>query len=312
MVQIRTKWHVVKEAMTKKQVFINTPADDEQGPVDQEDIYMPLLEDMVTIIDSLPKFYVEDQLMRMINRPDVVASIKAIHEAGLARLPFKDLLVEYDQRDPRNGESYRVLIMLSERGSELYDYAGLGTGMPFRANVMRFNHANHQVTLGNCTIYLSLEDMPEGFGFKSEAGIAGYLNETLNTKRWGEHTGNQEAQIAGIALGAMVLLLHTKGIMREPVESGRLNKARQRSGKPPIPHHVVIRVGHVYDKAGRAIGAGTGKTGRKMPVHLRRAHMRTQKYGPGRTLEKKVFIEAILVNYTEGDDIPVPEVTVTW
>ena len=102
-----------------------------------------------------------------------------------------------------------------------------------------------------------------------------------------------------------MLLLNTRGVEKEVVKCERLNRSRARQGHRPVPDHTVIRIGHVYDRSGHATSVGGG--GREpMPVHWRRGHTRLQRIGHGRTQTKLVYIEPCLVNYIEGEDVPVP------
>lgn len=113
---------------------------------------------------------------------------------------------------------------------------------------------------------------------------------------------------AVIAMHIALLLLNTRGIISERVDTSKLNKARAKGGKrnlPLNPYHVV-RVGHVYDASGRAHDVkGSGRT---MPVHWRAGHIRNVRYGPYSEPAKHrpKWIEPCLVNYDEGD-APMPK-----
>jgi hypothetical protein len=107
------------------------------------------------------------------------------------------------------------------------------------------------------------------------------------------------------ALCAMVLLLHTKGIIADRIEvPAKLNKSRALSGKPMIQDHTVIRIGHVYNKSGEKVEYNS--TGRTMPVHWRAGHWRNQRVGVGRASTRMVWIDPMLINYVEGDT-PTPK-----
>ena len=105
-------------------------------------------------------------------------------------------------------------------------------------------------------------------------------------------------RIAGASLGIALLMLNIQGVEKEVIEPTKLNRQRKASGKPGIPTHTVMRIGHVYDHNGNRVGLGAGRT---MPVHMRAGHTRRQHYGEGNTLEKIVFIPPVLVNFKPGE-----------
>ena len=97
--------------------------------------------------------------------------------------------------------------------------------------------------------------------------------------------------------------MHTRGVRKDAIPAPeKLNKARAARGLGPIREHTVIRIGHVYDREGRAHAYSEGSRS-PMRVHWRRAHTRRQHYGARREHVKTVLIQACLVNY-EGGDVP--------
>lgn len=101
-----------------------------------------------------------------------------------------------------------------------------------------------------------------------------------------------DVQVSRKAHYLALTILNTSGITREVVEPTRLNVARAKSGKPPIPKHHVVRIAHVYKRDGSTIKYVKGQK-----IHLRAGHTRQQAYGPNWSLHKPIFILPILVNY---------------
>ena len=110
--------------------------------------------------------------------------------------------------------------------------------------------------------------------------------------------------VSAMALGVCLLMLNIQGVEKEMIEAKKLNKARIARGKPSIPQHTVMRIGHVYDQNGERIGLGTGRV---MAVHMRAGHARRQHHGPGNSLVKFVYIPPVLVNFTPGIEPTMPK-----
>src|SRR5262249_51587558 len=103
---------------------------------------------------------------------------------------------------------------------------------------------------------------------------------------------------------------HSKrqGNQREIVSAPtKLNAARAKTSKPPIPQHVVISIGEVFDNNGKAHAFGHGSS----RPHLRRGHIRQQAHGPQHRERKPIFISPMWVNYAPVDDETTPAPTVT-
>ena len=110
-----------------------------------------------------------------------------------------------------------------------------------------------------------------------------------------------EAAAAGNVLDpfmAALLLLNTDGVARTTITaSEKLNKARAKSGKPPIPPHDVIDSGPyvtalIARHSGQAAVPGGGHHASPI-AHIRRGHFRN--YATG----QRTFIRETLVNVTE-------------
>jgi hypothetical protein len=81
-----------------------------------------------------------------------------------------------------------------------------------------------------------------------------------------------------------------------------INKKREKKGKPPINGFTRLYIGRVEDSSGKS----HAYTGRTMPVHMRSGHTRNQRYGKGRAMVKTIYIPPVLVNFKQGDEVPVP------
>jgi hypothetical protein len=96
----------------------------------------------------------------------------------------------------------------------------------------------------------------------------------------------------------LVVILSTKNIEKNDVVDkdlvrGRFNKSKAYRKDYPITTTITIgKISETHTSSEH--GGGTCRP------HLRRGHIRTQKYGPNWELSKKIFIEPVFVNADEG------------
>lgn len=218
----------------------------------------PLLADF----ERAPKYVVAPDLMEILARPDVQRSIVAMVEAGIARLPFSPLLVEFSV-----DATIRRFVLLEE----------VADGIAARQALLA---RDYMAIVSPSRVIVTIAD------------------DGLSVSK---HADEKEGMATALAVSIALLMLNVRGIDKDVIEAEALNRRRVLSGKPPIPKHTVVRVGTVYDRSGRAVGAGSG---RKMPVHLRAGHSRMQAHGPERSERKQVYIPPVLVNFQEGDAAP--------
>ena len=118
-----------------------------------------------------------------------------------------------------------------------------------------------------------------------------------------------DSTLTWVAMLAATAILSAKGANREMVPApAKLNTVRAKTNKPPIPQHVVIKIGEVFDKNGKAHAFGHGSP----RPHLRRGHIRQQTHGPQHSERKEIFINPIWINHVPFDDetTPAPMITV--
>lgn len=118
------------------------------------------------------------------------------------------------------------------------------------------------------------------------------------------------ANITSFALTTALVLTNLRGIERKVVTCEKLNKARTKSGKPPVANHTILRIGTVYRSDGTACQAG--EKGTKIP-HVRQGYTRRQHYGKGNAETKLIYIPPCLVNFdpASGEEAPVSRKIVT-
>ena len=319
---IRTRWHRAHEALKARRVLLSTrlteaePVDELPGALNRVG-----LESFFEIFDAAPKYYIEkDTLDAIYARPDqVLKSLVAMGEAGVFKLPFPYMLVEYDWGGP-------TILGLSE---STHPPANM-EDCKLRATALQLisYQPGEALLLSPQTFYVS-------HAYRDEAGeptmrwrsyLGGWVNRTPDVVRYGHETTEYWKPEIEPGLIASMLLLNTRGLVKEVVEpKPRLNAARKAKGKPPIPTHTVIRIGHVYTRQGKTVQREEHLR-RKQPLHLRagytavrwitKKHERweAEKAGPDGKHSLLVYVEPYMVNYDPlSDDLPdIPERVVRW
>lgn len=230
----------------------------------------PLLDDML----AAAKYCIADDLMEILPRADVQTSIAAMIEAGVARLPFSPLLLEFRLKPSPMWH----FVLLEEIGN-------VGTSIRARQIYMGPDYSVVSPSRVECSVHPGLIVVDKA-------------------------SGELEAASVGIAVSIALLMLNIRGVDKQVIETGTLNRARAKRNRPPIPRHTLLRIGTIYDWKGGAHRHGDS-TGRRMPVHLRAGHCRNQACGEGFRDHKVVYIPPVLVNFRPGDAIPVPTKLVT-
>jgi hypothetical protein len=208
-------------------------------------------------------YVVGDDLVAALARDDVQKSVLAMIEAGVARLPFSPLLVEFSVE-----QAARRFVLLEERGNAVDGGAVAHVATLWRDRMADVSPARVELSLSA--------------GGLSVSGA----------------TGEAEALACATAMSFALLMLNIRGVEKRVVEVARLNRARRAHGKPRIPGHTLLRIGTVYDREGKGHG---GESGRRMPVHLRAGHVRMQACGPEMSERRATYIPPVLVNYREGE-----------
>jgi hypothetical protein len=206
-------------------------------------------------------YVIDGELIETLGRADLQASITAMVQANVARLPYSPILFEYEI-----GTNVRWFVMLTESGNRLSaDVAAL--------------YSEKLATVSSDSFIIAVSDQ--------KISISQNAHEA-------------DGQAACFATALALLLLNTRGITKEIIEPQRLNKARVASGKKAIPRHTVLRIGTVYARGEPHESTGSAHH-RGMPVHLRAAHARDQAYGENWSLRRIIIIPPVLVKGDPDD-----------
>ena len=219
----------------------------------------------------LPHYVLSAELLMSLDAEAVEATGQAMAQAGVARLPHDEMMVEV-----RVGTTSQFIMFSSFKKKT----GGL---------MVRYDGAHVE-----CYPYIvELQVLPNG---EVEHGGSGPVE-----------LSNRIAAIYAVA----VVLSHTRGLAKEVVTEDtvrKLNKARAAKKRAPVLPYTVLHIGRVYRKDGTTYKHDS--TGVMRRPHLRKGHARRQKYGPNWSQERWIFVPAAFVNWSEGDDLPTVKPTV--
>lgn len=205
-------------------------------------------------------YVIRADLLQAMGRDDVQRSVAAMIDAEMAKLPFPSLMVEFS---PIPETTRFVWLKESDETIEALPAMLSARGL---ATVPR-EWAKISLRAGKMTI--------EGAASEADAGAI------------------------VLAAGFGLLMLHVEGVEKQLIQHSALNKARERTGKPHIPEYTLMRIGTVYDREGKPVGAGSALE----HVYLRAGHARHQAFGPGWSEHRWIYIAPQLVNYRPGAEL---------
>jgi hypothetical protein len=292
-------------------------------------------------LTAVPRYVIQQELIDMLRDPNsaMQKSLSVMIDTGIAHLPFKSVVVEFDEIGYIKHElgedriPVRHFTWLTERDEEqgrftamTWSYMETRDGQPWiglspivascdlmTPEMVRKVHETKAVEIyggdgppGEPASLMRCGAMfraaPSYFLRKDDPRLTKTIESWVNSEHV-DHAMNAAVK----ALCALVVLMHTRGVAKEVIEiNPRFNKCRVQAGRPPIQDHTVIKIGHVYDRSGNQVEYR--QSGRTMPVHWRSGHYRMQRYGTKLSMERKIFIEPMLVNYVEGEDTPTPKI----
>jgi hypothetical protein len=223
---------------------------------------------------SVPNYVVGPDVFELLKREDARSSIKALCEAGLARLPFPQMVVEF-----RAGTLAHEFVLLEETENE------------------------HVINMTWAMLRLD-----NGYGLLVDQVIPFEISQQgITPLRIPSSEMHRQALLVGgaIAIGVALLMLNTKGIEKQVVECSKLNKHRVRSGKTAIPKHSVLHIGMIYRRDGT--GERFQRAGHHKRMHLRAGHTRRQHYGPQNQDVKIVYVPPVIVNFKPDEELVQPK-----
>ena len=309
---IKTRWHRVIEAVRAGHVVFPTAAGDYTNASDLPEFNPRALEEMLGFMNNAARYFIAPELLTVMERPDCVESVMALHDAGIMRLPFPVVLVEFDLGPVRH---FTLLWETSTERREQHPFFAVPISL------YSYPDKGDYLLLTPFTIFVSEPFRERDQVMVRYAGAAAgyldadYLERALQATR--DRLLEEETDAVTRGLFSSLLLLNTRGVVKEVIDPGeRLNRRRVARNRPMIPKHTIIRVGHVYDRSNQQHLFYDSSGRAKQRLHWRPGYTATRWTGPrtGPQVPKLVYVEPYLVNYDPivGDRPPMPEREVRW
>jgi hypothetical protein len=250
----------------------------------------PRIKDML----SAPTFVAQSDAIDLLKRADCGAAIKAMLYAGIMRLPYPKIVVEWCIRVGRCADIYPIDYHEDEPVHEFITLTEIqGADGGYRVD------AQYSFLYTKSRIGGIFEDV-----FRIQPKQEGLDVELFR---------DIDPRVREIALGASIIgfniamvLMNMKGVDREIHRFDALNKKRAKKEKPAIPQYTYLRIGHVYRADGTAVKYTDGDH-RKMPMHVRAAHTRRQHYGKENSETKLIYVPSCIVNFSPGEAMAPPK-----
>lgn len=315
---VRTHWHTIVDLMESGDVWVRKPGPHSEHWSEIPGFQWEEFAGLIRQCNTLPKFFIDEEAaMFTMAKEECHASLTAMREAGVLRLPFPEIIVEVpDGREDHI--SHTVICADSAAFPALSPAASGGGERPFIAILLTLvkDEGGPYLILSpsiHSLGWVAHDDAPL-IAFGAEAAIWMPSGVASNERTRDTYFG--EMGPCARALFAALVLTNTRGITKEVIETEKVNRARAKAGKTgtPIPRHTLIRIGHVYNRAGAEV---RHEGARRSPiVHLRRGHIKEIPVGRGRTGKKLVYIPPVLVNWDGPEDEKhpdrTPEYDVRW
>lgn len=274
------------------------------------------------VMSQIPNFVIDKELKQFFqkmpgkdNTSVIQESTLAMFKAGVAKLPYPELMIELWGSD-----NARFFFGISET-EKFGEYKVIGMEYWCKYPDQRDTKNYNQPCLVDAPIKIE-------FQFSQNTGPGGepeWLTKFSDIAEFKDERMNAAISHAIAAINVALIMSHMGELDREVIDPTKLNKHRERSGKVSINTHIIVRIGHVYDHAGRKIKI-TDANRRSMPIHMRAGHTKRQPHGKpwledpenavavARMSQAErdgsyhiIWIAPVLVNYEDGAPLPLPK-----
>lgn len=248
---------------------------------------MQMLRDLFT---NKPHYIVSEDIVRSSDIRDLNKTVEALAQAGLTRLPHDEMIVEIPAKE--------------------FNADGISKGcLHFQwvaaHNVWRVEY----LALYEDKLYTFPKVICIGIAARKDMTAADIVQLNDPSLKYGyiitgdviDATGTHVfSNFIAYSLALTLTLMCTRGAVKEATtkaDLAKLNKARAKKGRAPVPEYTVIKIGHTYNSDGSRTAHVEGIS--KRP-HWRRGHLRNQRFGPNLAETKQIFIEPVFINLAEG------------
>lgn len=303
----RTRWHKLQQLVAEDEVYLTAP---EGGTSSHWDEFRPnksAVKWFVNELTKLPKFVVDSDLLELVMVEGYDKSLIAMRNAGVFRLPFPAMIVEFDY----GGSRFIVF---------LRDNLAKDTEFPWEDKPPTISGAEHNAFARSPIYgivfriindvegeYLVMSPSANSIDVDDRDGVphVGVSAQSLeffpNSLKLQELTRLTWLKDGGgiwRAAASAMLIFHTGGVAKEVIECSKMNKKRVANNKIPIPTHTRLHIGKVYRSS--ASDQADDYIPRRSPKpHWRRGYDQPIRYGKGREKLKYKYIEPKLVAYRD-------------
>jgi hypothetical protein len=241
-------------------------------------------------IEEKPQlFIIDDEIWQNSSLDEVCATAEDMQELGIFRPPCEhfEVLIRASFAlhivQPDDGESF---------GNETIEH--------HQKTIYRIEYKTDlsENWEQNLNAELGVKDKTTGEWVGLNWAISKALIKGRITKQEAELHEKQLANTVNFVLYLLIVALATRNVVRKNKPSRMAKQGISASRlKKDYDYTTTLTIGKV-EGAEREGGGDTG--GWKVRPHLRRGHIREQKYGPSNMMSKKVFIQPVFVNAADG------------
>lgn len=306
---VRTKWHRVAEAIRAGRAAVYTGNNEISGSLREWGTTKEEMAYQWNLTADVPKFVVQHELITLASESrEFHLSLRDMQKAGVLRLPFPQIMVEFCVR--ANDPATNLVLLMDMKEESNRERAARKSpqllekvdkfGTPFMAYPIVMGHASGIDIVGlppACCLTGMHDAAGDDDPLLQSVRYANPMFDSVPEPRMRAAMDATKTEIqswSALAFMSVTLLMITEGVQKEQCSVGKLNRKRVASGKSPIPDYTYLKIGRVY-RSGRGDDSAEYDVRRSPRPHWRRGHLRGVRHGPKREFTRTVFIKPRLV-----------------
>lgn len=307
----RTRWHKLLQLVADDNVYLTAPEGSTAPHWDELNTNKHGVKWFLNELSKLPKFVVDSNLLELVMSEGYDKSLVAMRKAGVFRLPFPAMLIEFDYHGNRwiiflrDNQAKDVEFPWEEGSIASMEASGNPNATQFaKSPIFGMVFSIHSDGDGEYAVMsasvtsVDIEDR-EGVpfvGLSSQSMEFFPSGDKLND--FVKKTWMKDGAFIFRAMAAAMLIFHTGGVAKEVIECSKMNKKRILNNKIPIPTHTRLHIGKVY-RSSKSEQSDDYIPRRSPKPHWRRGYDQPVRYGAGREKIKFVYVNPKLVAYKD-------------